>query len=97
MNTSAETMVLVEKFWKADFNEFSEATWRRDEWSIHSALVSVDQLEAAAGVIPSTHYLRPEVGWGLDDEFEFGDQVEHGTIQAAPSLSQRLIQLRISW
>jgi hypothetical protein len=40
MNTSAETMVLVEKFWKADFNEFSDPTWRRDEWSIHSALVA---------------------------------------------------------
>ena len=84
MNTAAETMVLIEKFWKADVNEFSDADWRREEWSIHSALVSLDQLEAAAGVVPSTHYLRPEVGWGVDDEFGFGDQVEHGTIQAAP-------------
>jgi hypothetical protein len=76
--------LLVEKFWKADFNEFSYVNWQREEWSIHSALVSVDQLETAAGGVPSTHCLEPEVGWGLDDGFGFDDQFEHGTIQAAP-------------
>jgi hypothetical protein len=83
-NPTVGTMITVEQFWKKETGDFGAEDWRREEWSIHSALVPVAHLEAAASVVPSTNYLTCESGWDDQDQFSFGDHGEHGEILAKP-------------
>lgn len=83
-NPIAGTMITVEQFWKKESGDFGAEDWRREEWSIHSALVPLENLEAAASVVPSIYYLTCESGWDEQDQFSFGDHAEHGEILAKP-------------
>ena len=83
-NPIVGTMITVEQLWKKEIGDFGAGHWRLEEWSIHSALVPVEHLEAAASVVPSTNYLTCESGWDDQDHFSFGDHAEHGEILASP-------------
>jgi hypothetical protein len=83
-NPIVGTMITVEHFWKTEIGDFGAEDWRREEWSIHSALVPVERLEAAASIVPSVYYLTCESGWDDQDQFSFGNLAEHGEILAKP-------------
>jgi hypothetical protein len=83
-NPTIATMITVEQFWKKESGDFDAEDWRREEYSIHSALVPFKQLEAAASVVPSVYYLTCESGWDDRDRFSFGDHGQHGEILAKP-------------
>ena len=80
-NPTTGTTITVEGFWRNELGEFNSPDWRREEWLIHSALVPIDQLNAAAAQIMSPDYLTFEMGWDSKDQFSFGDYSHYGEIQ----------------
>ena len=86
-NPTSSTTITIERFWQNEEGEFDSSNWRKEEWLIHCALITVDQLSVAAIEIASPHYLTFETGWNFEDEFSFGDYSEYGDIQLYSLLS----------
>lgn len=83
-NPTIDTAVTVERFWQNEESEFNSPNWQCEEWLIRSALIPVDQLNAAAVEIESPHDLTFEIGWNFGHQFSFGDYAQFGEIQLYP-------------
>jgi hypothetical protein len=82
-NPTIDTTITIERFWRTEVSKYNSPDWRCEEWLIRSALVPVDQLNAAVE-ITSPHYLTFEIGWNFEDKFSFGDSTQYRDIQLYP-------------
>lgn len=83
-NPTLGTTITIERFWDSEKSDINSPDWRREEWLIHSALIPVEQLHAAAVEIPTPHYLSFNLGWDSQDQFSFGDHTKYKDIQLYP-------------
>jgi hypothetical protein len=83
-NPTIGTSITIERFWQKEEGNFNDPNWRREEWLIHSALVPLHQLNNAVIEIKSPHDLTFHIGWGNENNFEFGDYAKYGEIQLYP-------------
>lgn len=82
-NPTINTTITTEGFWRTSTNDFDSPDWRCEEWLIHSTLVPINQLYAAAEVLSSS-YLTFETGWDDVAFFDFGEYKKIREIELYP-------------
>jgi hypothetical protein len=83
-NPTVGTEITTERLWQKKTSEINSSDWRLEEFVIHSFLVPVNQLNAAAANIVSLSSSVFELGWNSDDGFSFGDNARYADIQLFP-------------
>ena len=69
---ASQTRIFIERFWQNEKSDFDSEGWRKEEWSIMSALVPTEGLEIISEDKSSFHHLEFDIGWNFEDEFNFG-------------------------
>lgn len=83
-NPIASANVIVSDFRYAADGDPRTDHWIVDEWAVNSVLVPLDGLDQALKHITYHADLKFDLGWNLDDRFEFGERYTINGVEVRP-------------
>ncbi|TAK12347.1 MAG: hypothetical protein EPO32_08635 [Anaerolineae bacterium] len=75
--------VTIERAWGNEDGKINQSGWRKEDWLVRSALVSIDQLQIAARQLITPHSLIFRPHWD-GDEFELGNNTNYNGVDLFP-------------